>query len=171
MFGRVDPLGRRTLALRRLNALVPPDAEAELMRCLGAVRWARWLAEARPFADEAALTAAAERAFAGLGKDDWREAFAAHPRIGESGHGWARKEQHGVDGADAAMRGALADANRAYEAKFGWIFLICATGKSAGEMLAALETRMHNEPDAEFETAIEEQKKITRLRLEKLLTS
>ena len=96
---------------------------------------------------------------------------AAHPKIGAT-HGasaWARDEQKGAAGASQATRDALAAGNADYEKKFGWIFLICATGKSADEMLAALNARMQNDPASEFKVAVEEQKKITRLRLEKLL--
>jgi allantoicase len=176
LFGRVDPAGRRALSIARLNALVPPLAEAAFHTCLGSTRFARAMAEARPFASVAALHAAAERAMEGLGDTDWREAFAAHPRIGASPHGgsheaqrWAREEQSGAASAGDAIRRKLEEGNRAYEARFGWIFLISAAGRSAEEMLAALEARLHNDPAAEFRAAIEQQKQITRLRLEKLL--
>jgi 2-oxo-4-hydroxy-4-carboxy-5-ureidoimidazoline decarboxylase len=113
-----------------------------------------------------------------LTEADWREAFAAHPRIGESARTgteterhWANQEQAKAGGAPADVRAALAEGNRAYEAKFGFVFLICASGKSAEEMLAALTTRLHNDPDKEFGIAVEEQKKITRLRLGRLLTT
>ncbi|MEP7027890.1 MAG: 2-oxo-4-hydroxy-4-carboxy-5-ureidoimidazoline decarboxylase, partial [Candidatus Eisenbacteria bacterium] len=178
LFGRVDPAGRRALALARLDALVPAEAEAAFLACLGARRFAHEVVAARPFGGEPALAAAIERAMAALGDDDWKEAFAAHPRIGEKPHGgshaaqhWAREEQAGVAAIPEAVRRALEDGNRAYEARFGWIYLVCATGRSAEEMLAALEARMHNDPAAEFRVAVEEQKKITRLRLEKLLRS
>ncbi len=178
LFGHVDAVGRRALALARLDALVPSEAELALLACLGASKFARELAAARPFGSEATLSAAAEAAMSALSDADWREAFAAHPRIGATPHGgphaaqhWAREEQAGVAGTKDATRHALEEGNRAYEARFGWIFLICATGKTAEEMLAALETRMHNDSAAEFRVAVEEQKKITRLRLEKLLRS
>ena len=122
--------------------------------------------------DEAALAAALERAMAGLGADDWNAAFAAHPRIGErrdDAHGWSAREQAGAADADAATRQALAEGQRAYEARFGRIFLTCATGKTASAMLAELGQRMHNAPAAELAVAIEEQGRITRLRMEKRL--
>ena len=125
----------------------------------------------RPYLGEQALSEAVEKAMAALNETDWREAFAAHPRIGAT-HGataWARDEQKGTAGASSATRDALAHGNQEYEKKFGWIFLICATGKSADEMLAALNARMQNDPASEFKVAVEEQQKITRLRLEKLL--
>jgi 2-oxo-4-hydroxy-4-carboxy-5-ureidoimidazoline decarboxylase len=127
------------------------------------------MAAARPFADDAAVAAAAERAWWALEPADWREAFAAHPRIGERAAAeWSRREQAGMDGAAAGTRRALADGNRAYEARFGHVFLICATGRAAGEMLAELERRMANDPAAELREAAGEQAKITRLRLDKL---
>jgi allantoicase len=176
-FGRIDPAGRRALALARLDALVPAEAEAAFGSCLGSRRFAATLAAGQPHGSEAALAHAIERAMDALGEADWREAFAAHPRIGASPHGgpgaaahWAREEQAGAAGAAAATKQALEEGNRAYEARFGHVFLICATGKSAEEMLAALTSRMQNDPAAELLVAIEEQKKITRLRLEKLLT-
>ena len=178
LFGRVDPAGRRALVLARLDALVPAEAEATFLACLGAARFAQALAAGRSYRIESAFLAAAERAMDLLAEADWREAFAAHPRIGASPHGgshaaqhWAREEQKGAAGAKDATLRALEEGNRAYEAKFGFVFLICATGKTAEEMLAALEARMHNDPSAELRVAVEEQKKITRLRLEKLLRS
>jgi allantoicase len=173
LFGRVDPAGRRALALARLDALVPEEAASALHACLGAAAFARMVGDGRPYGSEAAFAEACEKAMAALSESDWREAFAAHPRIGAT-HGasaWARDEQKGTSSASSATRAALERGNRDYEAKFGWIFLICATGRSAEEMLAALEARMQNDAAAEFKVAIEEQKKITRLRLEKLLTT
>jgi len=123
----------------------------------------------RPYRDAVALYAAGERAWWALGPEDWREAFAAHPRIGERGaDAWSHVEQAAVGGADASTRRALADGNREYEARFGQVFLICATGRSAGEMLAELERRLRNDPVAELRVAAAEQARITRLRLEKL---
>ncbi len=172
LYGRLDPRGRRALVVAALDALTPRAAEAEFLAWLGAPRFAQAMAAARPFADEAALAAALERAMAGLGADDWNAAFAAHPRIGErrdDAHGWSAREQAGAAEADAATRKALAEGQRAYEARFGRIFLTCATGKTAAAMLAELEQRMHNAPAAELAVAIEEQAKITRLRMEKRL--
>jgi allantoicase len=177
LFGRVDPTGRRALVLARLDALVPSEAEAAFLSCLGSRRFAATVVAGQPHGSEAALTRAVERVMEGLGEADWREAFAAHPRIGASprpgAHAahWAQEEQAGAAGAASDVRRALEEGNRAYEARFGFVFLICATGKSAEEMLAALEQRMHNDPAAELLVAIEEQKQITRLRLEKLLRS
>ncbi len=130
----------------------------------------------RPYADRTALHAAAERCWGALSPAGWREAFAHHPRIGEAAGprgsataAWAGAEQAGATGADAATLAALAEGNRAYEARFGHVFLVCATGRGAAEMLALLRARLANEPAAELRVAAAEQAKITRLRLEKLL--
>jgi 2-oxo-4-hydroxy-4-carboxy-5-ureidoimidazoline decarboxylase len=110
--------------------------------------------------------------------DDWKEAFAHHPRIGDveslkekfySTSQWASKEQSGMDSASQETIEALVEANRLYEEKFGYIFIVCATGKSAGEMLGLIRERLLNTPAAEIEIAGDEQNKITKLRLEKLL--
>jgi len=172
LYGRLDPAGRRALVRAHLDTLPPIAAVAEFTTWLGAPRFAQALAAARPFADDATLAAALERAMAELGDDDWNAAFAAHPRIGErrdDAHGWSAGEQAGAAGADAAARAALAAGQRAYEERFGRIFLTCATGKDAATMLAEIEARMHNAPAAELRVAIEEQKKITRLRMKKRL--
>lgn len=124
---------------------------------------------------------AAERAWWGLPPADWTEAFGAHPRIGEAGNdggrrratgapAWPQEEQSGAADATAEARRALAEGNRKYEKRFGHVFLICATGRHAEEMLAELRRRLHNDPAAELRIAAGEQAKITRLRLEKLVT-
>src|SRR4030095_5810131 len=124
-----------------------------------------------------ALLDASDAASSRVDRDGWLEAFRHHPRIGERSAARAQsasasqssaREQSGVAAAVAAARDALAQANRDYEARFGHVFIVCASGKSAGEMLAALRARMGNDPDAELRIAAEEQKKITRLRLERL---
>jgi 2-oxo-4-hydroxy-4-carboxy-5-ureidoimidazoline decarboxylase len=131
----------------------------------------------RPFASADDVLRAATDGETGLTRDDWLEAFAAHPRIGDldslrkkfaTTADWAGGEQAGVAGADESVIRALADGNRAYEAKFGHIFIVCATGKTAPEMLALLIERLTNDPDTELRIAAAEQAKITRLRLEKL---
>lgn len=125
---------------------------------------------ARPFTSDTALLHSAEHAWWGLEPRDWLEAFAQHPRIGErSADAWSRREQAGVDGATAATRAALAAATRAYEERFGHVFLICATGKSADQMLDALRRRLANDPATELRIAAGQQAEITRLRLEKLV--
>jgi 2-oxo-4-hydroxy-4-carboxy-5-ureidoimidazoline decarboxylase len=166
-------------ALKRLDALPQPEALAAFLRCCGSRRWARAMARGRPYGDEAALQAAAERAFAPLARADWLEAFSDHPRIGERSApaerfpttaGWSAAEQRGVTGAGEDVLDALVGANRDYEARFGHIFIVCATGKGAAEMLALMRERLPNEPDAELAIAAAEQRKITAIRLKKLLS-
>jgi 2-oxo-4-hydroxy-4-carboxy-5-ureidoimidazoline decarboxylase len=168
------------VTLDQLDRLDDAAARVALERCCGATRWVERMCAARPYRDRAALLAAAESAFSGLGPADWREAFAHHPRIGDlaslrakyaSTAAWARGEQRGAAAAAAATLAALAEGNRAYEERFGYIFIVCATGKSADEMLALLRARMPHSPEREIAIAAEEQMKITRLRLEKLLES
>lgn len=152
-----------------LNGLSPDAAERELRRCCGSERWARELEALRPFASDAALLAAAEDVWWDLEPDDWREAFAAHPRIGErDGGAWSAEEQAGMNAASRRLEAEIREGNRAYEAKFGHVFLICATGLSAAEMAEALDQRLDNDPEAELRIAAAEQAKITKLRLRKL---
>jgi OHCU decarboxylase len=166
-----------------LNALDSQSAERELRRCCGSTRWARLMVAARPFASVDAAGAAADSIWASLDRSDWLEAFAAHPRIGAPGGtkragaaepgtagDWAAQEQAGAAHAAGAVQRRLADDNRAYEERFGYIFIVCATGKSADEMLDILEQRMNNATDDELLVAAEEQRRITRLRLLKLLS-
>ena len=176
-------------SLATLNALDRQALAAALHPCCGARRWVDAMLAARPFATATDLFAAADRAWQALEPADWREAFAHHPRIGAVPTGpaaqgapsaampakmtppdaWSRQEQRGVESATAGVREALARGNVAYEQRFGWIFLICATGKSAAEMLAALQQRLSNDPETELRVAASEHARITRLRLEKLL--
>jgi 2-oxo-4-hydroxy-4-carboxy-5-ureidoimidazoline decarboxylase len=166
------------VTLAALNAAPLADATAAFERCCGARAWVDAMLASRPFADRAALHAAAERAWDDAGPEGWREAFAHHPRIGElaalrerfaSTAGWAGREQAGAAAADDATLEAFAGANRDYEARFGHIFIVCATGRSAAEMLALLHARMANDPGTELRVAAGEQLAITRLRLDKLL--
>lgn len=157
--------------IERLSTLPAAEAEAALLACCGAPRWAREMASARPFASEDALYATAERALSGLDREDWLAAFAAHPRIGERAAGWSQQEQAGAASAPSSVLAELAQANRRYEERFGHIFIVCATGKSAEEMLALLNARLGNDAPTELAIAAAEQAKITRLRLEKLARS
>jgi OHCU decarboxylase len=126
--------------------------------------------ELQPFEGPGELLAAADRVWREMAPADWLEAFAAHPRIGEkSSDERAAREQSGVRGAPQGTMARLADGNRAYEEKFGYIYIVCASGKSAGEMLDILESRLKNDPAAELLNAAEQQRQITRLRLEKWL--
>jgi len=128
------------------------------------------MASARPFATRDALYEAAERIWWKLDPDDWREAFAAHPRIGErGGTRWSLQEQSGAQSAAETTQAELAGVNGAYEARFGYIFIVCATGKSGDEMLAIAKRRLDNDPASELQVAASEQAAIARLRLGKLL--
>jgi 2-oxo-4-hydroxy-4-carboxy-5-ureidoimidazoline decarboxylase len=145
--------------------------EALLLRCCGSRRWVAAMLARAPFADIEDVFDAAEEIWWSLESADWLEAFAAHPRIGERGpDAWSQAEQVGMKGTTTATQAALAEGNRKYEARFGHVFLICATGKSGAEMLAELERRLRNKPAAELRIAAEEQAKITQLRLEKLVS-
>ena len=116
--------------------------------------------------------AAASRIWWTLERADWLEAFGAHPKIGENSDSkWSQQEQAGASGASNGILAELRDANRAYERKFGYIFIVCATGKTAEEMLALLKQRMGNDPESELRIAAAEQLRIANLRLEKLLSS
>jgi len=153
-----------------LNGLPEDKARAALAKCCGARRWVDELLAARPFPSDAALLAQAARVWWALGREDWLEAFQGHPRIGErTAEEWSRREQAGVDAAGAATRAALARENVAYAERFGYLFLTCATGKTAGELLGELRRRLANDPATELRIAAGEQAKITRLRLEKLV--
>jgi OHCU decarboxylase len=156
--------------------VLPESAAASrLLVCCGSKAWAWKVARARPLRTPDELFAAAETAFDQLDRDDWLEVFAAHPRIGERATGedqssrWSEQEQAGTEGAPAEILDELAQANRLYEDRFGHVFLVCATGKSAFEMLNLLSDRLGNDRETELKVAAGEQRKITRLRLEKML--
>ena len=161
------------MQLAALNTLDAAAAAGELLRCCGSTRWARAMAGARPFASVEAAADRSDAIWSSLDRADWLEAFAAHPRIGEREAApagqprWSAAEQSGVTD---TSRERLAQLNREYERRFGYVFIICATGKTGDEMLRALERRMENNPDDEIREAAEEQRKIARLRLAKLLT-
>jgi 2-oxo-4-hydroxy-4-carboxy-5-ureidoimidazoline decarboxylase len=157
-----------------LNASSKDDAAAALLRCGGSARWVERMMERRPFASQGDLHAAADEAWVGLDRADYLEAFARHPRLGADvarrPERWSAEEQSGVTRADEATLEALRAGNAAYEARFGFVFLVCATGKGAAEVLGLLERRMGNDPETELGVAAAELAKITRLRLEKLET-
>ena len=164
--------------LNHLNALPREEAMAELLKCCGSSRWAHEVSERRPFRNLQELLETADRVWSDLGREDWLEAFRSHPKIGEQkaaretgaqAQGWSQEEQQGARGAGPDVLAALAEANRAYEQRFGFIFIVCATGKSAAEMLSLLRERLRHDPQTELRLAAEEQRRITRLRLEKLL--
>lgn len=157
------------MTLGELNAAPAAVAGQAFEQCCGSRNWVTEMVACRPFADEPQLFTDAARIWLSLTDADWREAFAHHPRIGERAAGWAREEQSGVDNAPTTTMQQFARRNLEYERRFGHVFLICATGKTADEMLEQLERRMQNDPAHELRTAAAEQMKITRLRLEKLL--
>jgi OHCU decarboxylase len=155
-----------------LNRLPDARAEGELMRCCASHRWAHLMAVERPFANLAAMAAVAQRLWWSLAAADWLEAFAAHPRIGERATtAWSAQEQARAMATGDASRARLVAGNRAYEERFGYTFIVCATDKSAEEILEVLEQRLRNEPADELQIAADEQRKITELRLRKLITS
>lgn len=155
-----------------INRLPDVELRSQLHRCCGSLRWVEAMAAERPYENDAALFAAAERVWWDLGRADWLEAFAQHPRIGtRSGSAWSRQEQAGVHDASDEARRAIRDGNERYERRFGHVFLICATGRSADDMRRELERRLENDAETELRVAAGEQAKITRLRLEKLVTA
>jgi len=152
--------------LEWINGAPAADAARWLLACCGSVRWAGRMLTLRPFAGAEAIQRAAREVWWSLGSGDWKEAFAAHPKIGErTGDATAASEQAGVRGAPPDVLSMLADANRRYEEKFGYIFIVCASGKSADEMLSLIRERLQNDPAREIQIAAEEQAKITALRL------
>ena len=173
------------MRLEELNRMTAEEAEAALLACCGSRRWARALAARRPLRDKDQLLRAADEIWGSLGREDWLEAFRCHPRIGEKTippqrrrerredaekeARWSEEEQAGARRASGETRAALAEANRAYEERFGHIFIVCATGKTSEEMLALLRQRLQNDADAELGIAAEQQRQITHLRLERLL--
>ena len=159
------------MILDELNGLSVALAEAEFLRCCGSKRWAKLMTKARPFGRHDVLTATAERLWWSLDVADWLEAFAAHPRIGDRPtSAWSAEEQSAAASPTEDVRARLVRGNQHYELKFGYTFLVCASGPSAGSLLAALERRLDGRPAEELQVAAAEQRKITSLRLEKLLT-
>lgn len=170
VYGVATEEGRGNAAARYVNTLSDDLAAVQLRSCCGSTEWVRRVMAARPFRAWSDLIRTAEESWRGLRPDDWREAFVAHPRIGDgSGSRWARQEQSGTASASSESMDALAAANREYEARFGYIYIVCATGRSADEMLAMAWQRLENVPEEELRVAAEEQMKITKLRLMKLV--
>lgn len=158
--------------LRWFNELSHDEAVGALLLICHSRRWAEQVADLRPYDDADALYNAADEVWLNLRPEDWLEALDGHPRIGERGGASAessRMEQAGVSRADADVQVALAAGNREYEDRFGHIFLISAADRSAEEILANLRSRLDNDPDTEVKVAAEQHRRITRLRLERLL--
>jgi len=171
------------MTLHELNTLSRHQLIAELNKCCSSAAWINRMLPFFPADDLVELLEDAEEQWFKCSEEDWKEAFAHHLKIGDidslkkkfaSGShpvdiGWAADEQSGIDDASQQTLEALAEANKKYEDKFGYIFIVCATGKSAEEMLGILQSRLSNDPKEEIEIAADEQNKITKLRLEKLL--
>ncbi|MBI4369460.1 MAG: 2-oxo-4-hydroxy-4-carboxy-5-ureidoimidazoline decarboxylase [Elusimicrobia bacterium] len=167
-------------SLNFFNQLTPEKAIEELLRCCGSIKWARQMSARRPYPKAGDVYRTADQIWGSLKKNDWLEAFRAHPKIGgtkalkakfNSTRAWSNEEQAGVNAATPETLTALAGHNRSYERRFGHIFIVCATGKTADEMLELIKARLANKPQMEIKIAAQEQAKITRIRLEKLLNS
>jgi OHCU decarboxylase len=166
--------------LEQLNLAPRDEALTALLTCCGSTKWAQLMVEARPFADLASLEETADQIWNELAPDDWLEAFAGHPKIGarqaerppsNQSSQWSAQEQSGAHQSAPGTLSALAEANHEYERRFGYIFIVCATGKSGEEMLALCQSRLTNEPKNELPVAADEQRLITRIRLRKLIGS
>jgi 2-oxo-4-hydroxy-4-carboxy-5-ureidoimidazoline decarboxylase len=141
----------------------------ELTACCGSTEWAAAMLARQPFAGRVEMHAAADEVWWGLTEEDWLEAFSKHPKIGQkSSARWSSEEQNGMRQATREIELEMARLNAEYEAKFGFIFIVCATGKSADEMLQVITTRLNNSRGEEIRNAATEQAKITHLRLDKL---
>ncbi|MDP9177570.1 MAG: 2-oxo-4-hydroxy-4-carboxy-5-ureidoimidazoline decarboxylase [Gemmatimonadota bacterium] len=167
-----------SITVADLDGIPGRTAASLLLNCCGSSRWVSEMVAARPFGSRDALLSEADRIWTSLNASDWLEAFAHHPRIGErtaalshgeQGDEWADEEQAGVADADDEARSALTTANQEYERRFGYIYIVCATGKTPDEMLELARQRLRNDGATELRVAAEEQRKITRIRLEKLL--
>ena len=166
------------MTLEELNNLSKKKTIEEFFKCCGSSAWAHKLADSKPFKNKQQLLEVSDHIWATCSKQDGLEAFTHHPKIGDlkslekkfdSTKEWAGKEQAGVDSATHKTLAELANGNHEYENKFGFIFIVCATGKTATEMLAMLNARLQNNLETEFKIAMTEQNKITHIRLEKLL--
>ena len=165
--------------LARWNGLPREEAAREILACCGSKAWAENMVLKRPVTDEDALLASSDTIWRSLGESDWLEAFRSHPRIGESraetsaspqSSAWSEQEQQKAAAAEEALQMALKWGNREYEQKFGRIFIVCATGKSASEILEILRHRLHNDEATELQLAAEEQRQIMRIRLKKWIS-
>jgi 2-oxo-4-hydroxy-4-carboxy-5-ureidoimidazoline decarboxylase len=170
---------RMNSALERINQASTFETESMFEDCCGSATWASMMTMMRPFASEDELIQIAAAVWNDqeiLQTDDWLEAFSAHPKIGETKATkaqfaeWSAVEQAGMNSADERLKQALVEANREYLEKFGFIFIVCASGKSAGEMLELCRARLGNDRETEIANAAAEQQKITEIRLRKLLS-
>jgi len=167
-----------TPTLAHWNALDPAAAAEAILPCNGSQAWAAQMAALRPFATAFDLTCTADIVWRSLPEADWQQAFDSHPRIGESHAKAATAASLALSSTEqsaaqltADTQAELAAANRLYEETFGRIFIVCASGKSAAEMLTILRSRLANDPATELREAAEQQRQITQLRLRKWLVS
>ena len=160
------------------NAAGATEASNAMLACCEAKRWADAMVALRPIASVFALSEAADRTWATMQEADWLEAFACHPRIGErkvsmhageQSSAWSRAEQAQTNFASDSVLAEIAEGNQRYEELFGFTYIVCATGKSAGEMLAILKRRLGSTRDAELREAAEQQRQIMQIRLGKWL--
>lgn len=158
------------MQISEFDRLTDADAEAALLACCAAPEWAATITAGRPYGTLDALLARADAVLAGLDEDQVDLALAGHPRIGERPeHAASVREQRGVAGAPASVLTALADGNRAYEQRFGHVYLVCADGRPAEELLAVLHDRLTNDPATERAVLRTELGRINRIRLTRLL--
>lgn len=177
IYGVPDRKALTETRLRWLNSLPDYAARSVLLNCCGSLKWATSMMQRRPFSDSSQLLDQHTAACEGLTPDNWKEAFAAHPKIGEDrdtissgqAHRWSQQEQSAAATAPLQVRNALQRRNQEYHERFGYIFIVCASGKSAEEMLTMLTERLRNDPERELQAAAGEQRKITKLRLKKLI--
>jgi len=161
------------------NNADPVEATPTMLACCGARRWADQMVALRPIPSIAALSEAADRTWAAMEESDWLEAFAGHPRIGdrtaasvsEQSSSWSQQEQSRTTAAAESTMHQLAEGNALYEQRFGFTYIVCATGKTADEMLAILQLRLANTRVAELREAAEQQRQIMQIRLGKWLVS
>ena len=166
-------------ALEQINQANPSEADSMFAACCGSATWASMMTMVRPFASEDELMKIAAAVWNDMQIEDWLEAFAAHPMIGEEKAAptqraraaeWSAGEQSGMNSADELLKQDIATANHAYFERFGFIFIVCATGNSAEEMLELCQARLGNDRETEIGIAAAEQEKITEIRLKKLLS-
>jgi 2-oxo-4-hydroxy-4-carboxy-5-ureidoimidazoline decarboxylase len=164
--------GPQPSTLAVFNAASPEAAERDMLACCASGSFATMIADGRPYPDAGALLNAVDTAFGTLSWDDIAESLNAHPRIGDrvASGGWSAAEQSGAASASDQVRQALAEGNLAYENRFGYVFLTCASGLSGQDMLDQLRARLANDQDAERAVVRQELLKITRLRLTRLLS-
>ncbi len=167
------------MTIEQFNCLHINQAQELLFNCCGSTLWSKELVEYRPFNSVNELKTNSDKIWLRCGEKDWMEAFSHHPKIGDikslaekfaTTKEWASNEQSGVDEASSLILQKLSQGNNLYEEKFGYIFIVCATGKSASEMLSLLESRLKNTPEVEIIIAMLEQNKITHLRIDKLFS-